>query len=158
MVRALVSSRLREKGVEEFRTLGLELAGTRFISLPHRFGARMLWGAAERQNAGAPRERERERGVTRIPETRLWSTGSSARCAGKWVFLRPCVYSPILPPPFPVGTLSSFPPLSFLSSLFSFIGLFLVSRYNSPACSLFCVEKLQGGSENDYSIPRVIRN
>lgn len=62
MVRALVSSRLREKGVEEFRTLGLELAGTRFISLPHRFGARMLWGAAERQNAGAPRERERERG------------------------------------------------------------------------------------------------
>lgn len=58
MVRALVSSRLREKGVEEFRTLGLELAGTRFISLPHRFGARMLWGAAERQNAGAPRERE----------------------------------------------------------------------------------------------------
>lgn len=56
VVRALVSSRLREKGVEEFRTLGLELAGTRFISLPHRFGATMLWGAAERQNAGAPRE------------------------------------------------------------------------------------------------------
>lgn len=71
VVRALVSSRLREKGVEEFRTLGLELAGTRFISLPHRFGARMLWGAAERQNAGAPRERERERGDSNTRDSAL---------------------------------------------------------------------------------------
>lgn len=157
MVRALVSSRLREKGVEEFRTLGLELAGTRFISLPHRFGARMLWGAAERQNAGAPRERER--GVTRIPETRLWSTGSSARCAGKWVFLRPCVYSPILPPPFPVGTLSSFPPFpSFLPSFHS--SVYSSSRVTTlPRVLSFMWKNCrEGGSENDYSIPRVIRN
>lgn len=137
VVRALVSSRLREKGVEEFRTLGLELAGTRFISLPHRFGATMLWGAAERQNAGAPREGWLE-------YQRLGFEHGDPLFD---VPVNEFSYVPaFIHPPF--HHLSSWEhclsSLSFRPTLLSFIGLFLVSRYNSLACSLFCVEKLQG--------------
>lgn len=142
---ALVS-RLRERGKRSFARWGWNWLAPDLSLYPIVSGGLGYYGA--RRNARMP-----VRGATRIPESGFEHGILCVRCAGKWVFLRPRVYSPATT--FPRGN-PVFPsvPASFHSSVYSSRFALQLSRVFSLLCG-----KIAGrGKNGSSSIPRVIKN